>query len=286
MPERSPDTVELAWQKLFMSLGTPPLKGSMDALKVLQKLTFDSDNHNAIATCIATARENARQVREQISSEMWEQINRLYLNVGGTNARTIWNAQPHAFFQDVKQGAHLFQGISDSTMNRGQGWQFIQIGQFIERASNLAILLDVHLLDLAQVAADPTQDIYLDAVSLLRSCTAWEAYCKVYTADIQFNSIAECLLLNEEFPHSVNFALMMVRNALFFIVEAADTRKYSGVIRTVGRLKALLDYGHFDEIVRFGLHTFLRDVQNQCGHIHELLYKTFITYPVDEKLPA
>ena len=75
--------------------------------------------------------ENARQVREQISSEMWEKLNQLYLAVRESRLDRIWQAQPHLFFRSVKEGAHLFQGITDSTLSHGEGWHFIQVGRFL-----------------------------------------------------------------------------------------------------------------------------------------------------------
>jgi uncharacterized alpha-E superfamily protein len=287
MPERSVESVGRAWTKLYASLQLDQaVQGLPDVNVALKTLTFDAD-HTSVVDCIASARENARQVREQISSEMWEQINRLYLHVTHADAVEEWQTQPHAFFQAVKQGAHLFQGVSDSTMNRGEGWHFIQLGQYIERASNTAVLLGVHLQDLH---LDPhegnTTDAFLDAVGLLRSCTAFEAYCNVYTPDPSFDSIAEFLLLNEEFPHSVNFSVTMMRRALGFIAEASDTRKNSQVNRRVGRLKAMLDYGHIAEIVSEGLHPYLKQVEQQCAGLHTALYQTYINYSVSDKLPV
>src|ERR1700736_1707263 len=71
----------LRWQRLLRSLRTPPPTGEIDAYSVTRLLTFDEANTASIVSCIAAARENARQVREHISSEMWEQLNRLYLRV-------------------------------------------------------------------------------------------------------------------------------------------------------------------------------------------------------------
>jgi uncharacterized alpha-E superfamily protein len=287
LPERSPGSVGQAWERLFTSLNlTPPEGPAPEARAVLQLLTFDAANSSSVCSCIATARENARQVREQISSEMWEQINRLYLDVKNTSADAVWEAQPHQFFQLVKQGSHLFQGITDSTMSQGEGWHFIQVGRYIERTSNVAALLNAHLRGLPADASDPATDLYLDWVGLLRSCTALEAYCKVFSAETRFDSIAEFLLLNEEFPHSVSFGVRMLRDALGAIADAAGTHRNSQVTRRVGRLKAMLEFDLIDEVISRDLHAYLDDVLHQCAQIHTALYQTYIHYPVSEKLPA
>src|SRR5215211_6308948 len=120
MLELEPEESENRWGRVASSLFVeiPPTL-SKDAYSLTQLLAFDSENDNSISSCIASARENARHVREQISSEMWEQINRLSLQVKSTELENIWNEQPHEFFRSVKEGIHLFQGITDSTMNHG-----------------------------------------------------------------------------------------------------------------------------------------------------------------------
>lgn len=285
IPDRSPEAARASWANIFASLrlSEPDLEGA-DAYDLTRMLTFDAANEYALVSHIAEARENARQVRELISSEMWEQINRLYLDVKEADLDEIWEDQPHAFFQLVKQGSHLFEGITASTMNHGEGWQFIQVGRFMERASNIALLLSVHL-HTGPVPQQPiSTDQYLDWVSLLRSCTAFEAYCKVYTAEPVYIRIAEFLLMNPAFPHSVHFAVTQIRHALDAISDATGARTNTLLYRNIGRLTAMLNYDHIDEVLAGDLQAYLNHVQDQCATIHAALYDTFINYPIDEKL--
>jgi uncharacterized alpha-E superfamily protein len=287
MADRSRETVSQAWEKVYLSLQLDVPDNIPEAYEVTQMLTFDASNDASIVSHIAAARENARQVREQLSSEMWEQVNRLYLAVKSTNIQNIWEGQPHQFFQMVKEGAHLFQGIGDTTMNHGEGWHFIQVGQHIERASNVAALLKAYLSEAPGDDQEPgSTNQYVNWVGLLRSCTAFEAYCKVYTADPKYNCIAEFLLLNDEFPHSIHFAVKMMRAALDAIAEATDTRRNSQVYRRVGRLKAMLDYDQIDEVIDDDLQGYLDKVQEQCTQIHSAVYQTYVNYPITEKLIA
>src|SRR6185436_2078178 len=111
------------WDRLLDSLHVKrPENGIRDEYTATHLLAFDIENSNSIVSCIANARENARQVREKISSEMWMQLNRLYLDLRRTHIDHIWDEQPHEFFRAVKDGAHLFQGITDSTMVHDEGW--------------------------------------------------------------------------------------------------------------------------------------------------------------------
>ncbi len=84
--------------------------------------------------CIAGGRENARQVREQINSQMWEQINQLYLQMQMSSMTQIWVGQPHSFYHGINQDVYRLQGITDSRITRDQGWHFVQLGRYLERA--------------------------------------------------------------------------------------------------------------------------------------------------------
>src|SRR5579863_8218128 len=212
----------LRWQRLLHSLRTPAPADDIDAYSVTRLLTFDEDNTASIVSSIAEARENARQVREHISSEMWEQLNRLFLQVKQTSMEQIWHAEPHKFLNSVKEGIYLFQGITDATMSHSEGWHFIRVGRFLERTTGTAALLDTHFsLFLTEQSAYDNEPLdYLDWVELLRSCASFEAYCKVYTAAIRPARIAEFLLLNAELPRSVRFSCVMMQAALQAISKA------------------------------------------------------------------
>ena len=283
IPDRSPAAVARSWETLFASLNvTPPDDLPRNPRHITNFLAFDEENGPSIAHHMTVARENARQVRELISSEMWEQVNRLYLDVQTTNINRIWG-QSSEFLSSVKQGAHLFQGITDSTMNRGEGWHFIQLGQYTERAGNVAALLNAHIDD--QLASTQQgADQYLELLGLLRSCTAFEAYCKVYSAELHFEEVAEFLLLNDTFPFSVNFAASQMRAGLESIADLTDTRRNNLLIRRAGRLKAMLDYEQIDELIAGGLRRHLDTVQSLSAQIHSGVHDNYIAYSVEDKL--
>src|SRR6267143_2874653 len=288
MLDQSPAAAERRWGRLLLSMHAPEgVTGANHAFEITQAMTFDPENTTSIVACFAAARENLRQVREQISSEMWEQLNRVFLQVKSASIADIWNAGPHDFFRAVKEGAHLFQGITDSTMNHGEGWHFIQVGRFIERACATATLLDVFFNEFEeQRGQDGEASNYLDLVGLLKSCTAFEAYCKVYTADLRADRIAEFLLLNAECPRSLRFAADTMQAAFQAIAEATGMRKSGRVNRLSGRLRAALSFGQIDEIMESGLHAYLNDIQRQCAQIHGAIQQTYVAYPIEVALAS
>jgi uncharacterized alpha-E superfamily protein len=284
--DQSVTTAEHRWAVALASMNLPSMDTS-DAYQVTQTLTFNVKNKSSIVSSINAARENARQIREQISSEMWEQLNRLYLQARNTGINDIWNSGPHEFFRHVKEGIHLFQGITDSTMSHGEGWRFIQLGRFLERASATAALLDAHFAGLSGVeTAMVDKGDYLEWVSLLKSCTAFEAYCKVYTANLRAESITEFLLLNADFPHSIRFSADMLQAGLSAIAETTQTHKASRANRLAGRLRASLSFAQIEEIMENGLHFYLEDIQRQCMQIHEAIYQNYITYQIESAIAS
>ena len=288
MLDQAPDPDSLRWPRLLESLMvTLPAGSKTDPYSVTQTLTFDTKNKASIIACMSAARENARQVREQISSEMWEELNQLFLQIKRAGSGKEWQATPHLFFRGVKEGVHLFQGITDSTLSHSEGWYFIQAGRFIERAYATAMLLEAHVGELFELDEPETErSDYLDMVGLLKSCTAFEAYCKVYTADLNPERIAEFLLLNSEFPRSVRFAAEMIQTALNAIAELSETRKSGRANRLAGRLRAALSFGQIDEIMGGGLRPYLHDIQRQCTQIHTAIYQQFVSYPIEAALGA
>lgn len=286
MLDYSPTHAEQSWVRLLESLHTPPEDVVIDPFAITQLLTFEPDNTNSIVTCIASARENARHVREQISSEMWEQLNLLYLQVRSTNINTIWREEPYGFLRMVRDGAYLFQGITDSTMSHGEGWHFIQVGRCIERANMTATLLDVHSAFLDIRSQEYMRDDYLELVSILKFCTAFEAYCKIYTADPQPATITEFLMLNAQFPHSICFAIDQLQVALNAIAESTEKHKVVRTNRLVGRLRAALGFDQVDEIMASSLRDYLADIQRQCAQIHVAIHQTYIAYPIESALTS
>lgn len=265
----------------------PETISAEDPRQVLQYLTFDKGNPNSILLCVTNARENARQVREQISSEMWEQLNRLYLQMKAASVEQVWKSQPHAFYRSVKEGTHLFQGITDATIAHGQGWSFIRLGASIERAVATARQLDIYYSEFASQGNEHellTAAEYLEFVGLLRTCSAFEAYCKVYRASFRRDTIAEFILLNREFPRSVRFAFNTVVEDLRLISSQTETHRARELNRIAGRLSSRLDFSRIDEIIDEGLAEFLAGIQNECELIHSLIRDAYIVYPIQGAL--
>jgi uncharacterized alpha-E superfamily protein len=269
------------WQRQLACLNIPPHTFDViDGPALTHTLSFDPAYGMSVISSVAVARENARQVREQISSEMWMQLNQLYLDITRKAMTPVWSAQPYRFFSAVKEGSHLFQGITDATMNHNEGWHFIQIGRFIERAISIANLLDGYFT----YSLDTRAEDYFEWLALLKSATAFEAYSKIYHADLRSDRIAEFLLFNPEFPHSARFCVEMILASLNAISDATTLHKNSRVHRLAGRLRSALSFDDISDVLAGDVHDYLADVRHQATQIHDTLYDTFISYSIDAAL--
>jgi len=294
MLDESAMNADRCWQRMLQALGNPEdTRWTGDPYALTQSLTFDVENKASILSCIISARENSRHVREQISTEQWTRLNSLYLQVTRPEMRGDMqdgpvmadSGQTTEFLQQVMEAVHQFQGVSDSTMSHGEGWQFIQVGRYIERASATALLLEAYHEDLwLHTDRIPEGNEYLEWMGLLRSATAFEAYCKVYTADITPDRILEFLLLDEEFPHSVRFSIDTLQRALEAIHGEGGMSRAEPLRRLAGRLQASLNYSSVDEILSGDVIAYLRGIQYQCAAVHKMIYELYIDYSIQAAL--
>jgi uncharacterized alpha-E superfamily protein len=285
MLDRSGTSVEKRWNRVLTALGHAPEKPwKGDHFELIQSLTFDPSNKASIRAAIVVARENARQVRDEISSEQWQQLNRLYHQVTEPHGYGI-EVHVEEFLPAVIDGLHLFQGVTDTTMSHGEGWQFIQMGRSLERAFAIVKLLDMYSSDLLHNNEDEGDGYhYLEWIGLLRCCTAFEAYCRVYTADLSNDRILEFLLLNPEFPHSVRYSIDSLSNALSSIQQTTGRHQADGLTRLAGRLQATLHFIEISEILQDDPAKYLHDILHQCHQIHGQIYRYYIQYSVQAAL--
>jgi uncharacterized alpha-E superfamily protein len=204
-------------------------------------------------------------VREQISSEMWEQINKLYFLIKDVNRPAVLRG-PHEFFGQVRDGSHAFQGVTHATMTHSDGYQFIHLGKHLERADKSLRILDVKYAALGLLdESSPAAQVQL--LAMLRSCSALEAYRK-YVQQLQTWRVVEFLLLNEAFPRSVRFCLRSCLGAVNDIAsleEAPRNGQQSGPARTFGRICAELDYLDIRDVLSQGVHPYLDQLERRLN---------------------
>ncbi len=254
---------EQGWRPLIAITGDEPLFNqhydAYNAANVIDFILWNQHNPNAVVWCITLARENARSVREQISKEMWEYLNRLYFATKEANRAAISRA-PLEFFGEIRDGSHAFQGITNETMTHGEAYQFIQLAKHLERAEKTVRILDTKYQAISRLS-ESSEDAPLQLMALLKSCSAFEPFRKANASQIQSPLIIEYLLLNREFPRAVAYCLnrsLQAINAISGIDEAAKhLQALSHPQRTLGQMVAELEYLDVREILDEKLHSYL-----------------------------
>ena len=281
MVEQTPEDANASWARVIEALTGDTKPAPHDAFATTRRLAFDRENDGALITSLTLARDNARQVREALSNEVWEYLNRLYLRLSPVTMDSIWVHSPARLFREALEEMHALEGVTYSTLSHGEGWYFLELGRHIERVQLMGRLLDVHFRAAQDGTTGPK---YFDWLVLLKFCSAWEPYTKRYTASIRPQKIAEFLLFDTEFPHSICFSVDRVTEALARVAPGAPPARRAAVERLAGRLKAAVDFGQVDDLMSGGVAGFLADITRQCEKIHETLYASYITYGAETVL--
>ncbi|HMM71374.1 MAG TPA: alpha-E domain-containing protein [Rhodocyclaceae bacterium] len=249
----------------------------VNAEHVLRFMALDEGNPASIASSLNNARENARAVRGNISSEMWETINHTWIEMRHRTAQGATRDGVSAFFDWVKERSHLSRGITYGTMLRDEAFCFLRLGTFLERADNTARILDVkyHILlpSLEEIggAAAPYQ-----WSAVLRSVSAFEAYRKVYKDLITPRRVAELMILRADMPRSLCASISVVARMIRSIGGSSSQE----LQRRAGLLHATLDYGRIEDIFVQGLHEYLTNFLTKIRDIGDHINSTYF-WPTD-----
>jgi uncharacterized alpha-E superfamily protein len=242
---------------------------------VVRFLTLDADSPNSIVSCVGLARDNARSIREAISSETWEQINKWYLLVREAAASGAVVDDPHDFLAAVKEASHLFVGVTYLTMTHGEGWHFGRLARLLERADQTSRIVDakhvIHQARAADVGAS-LDEIHLS--SLLRSVSALEMYRKRY-GKFDHMAVHEFLILDKLFPRSIRYCLDSAQHSLHAITGKASDASGTKPERRLGLLAAEYEYAVIDDIVAEGLHEHLDKLQIKLNDVGIAIYEAF-----------
>ena len=209
-----------------------------DSYTLAGDLTFERSNPDSVRNCFALGRENARQMRHCISAEMWTCLNLAWLRIRDLDIEDIWKDSPESFYARTTREIETFAGVAEATMYRDEGWRFMRLGLFIERAQLLAALL------LAQIATERALDTAPETgwTSLLRAVRAFDAYRSRYGVEVRPDRVLELLATDPQLPGSLYRSLEALASELAAIGPAPDARSGAAAERLAGRLCALIRY--------------------------------------------
>lgn len=259
-------------EELFLSYFTTATSDN-----VTEFMTFAPYNKSSIFSCIAFARENARQVRDQISLEMWEILNEAWLFITTDRARSLWQDGAEGFFEQIKRFSLLFQGVTNATFPRTEGFNYLQFGKFLERADNATRIVDLKYHILLPEVSDVGG--VLDTAQwqmVLRSASALEAYRRHYVFELRPWKVAEFLLFSRTFPRSLRYCLRRVNYFYTRIAASSKTdRQAAGNARLTGLVDEMSSLD-INGVFRYGLHEYLDRVNGEINTIGVEVYSQFM----------
>ncbi len=239
---------------------------------VIRFLTNDRRNPNSILSCIAQARENARTVRDQLSDELWEELNSLYLFVISSEGERLLRDDPSRFYEAIRRFVFTFQGIASSTLNRNESWEFMDLGRHLERADKTTRFLDISNF----LPEDASLPIHWNAI--LRSCGAKGAYRDSHAGEVELHKLLDLLVFSETFPRSIRHCVARVDQCLRKI-SGATTAQGAKADRLSGKLLSELNYGSVEEFLEPGLHQSLDHLQEKLNAIGEAVFESYVLMP-------
>jgi uncharacterized alpha-E superfamily protein len=247
-------------------------------LEVVEFLVRAEANPNSIVNCIAFARENARQIRDVITTEMWEQINDLYWTLLENDS--FWTQPPQEQQREIRRGCQLFYGITDATLSRDLCWQFSRLGRLIERADKTTRILDVKyflLLPSPEEVGGVLDE--LQWISLLRSAGAYQMFRQSQLGLITPKAVAAFLLLDPAFPRSVRYCLERIHETLQVVGGRAVPGTPDALECLSGLTLARWSYTGIDALVAGGLHEAIDGVQTDLNNLHSLIHDRYFVLP-------
>ena len=249
-------------------------------LRIPDFLVLDRRNSDSIRQCVALARENARMVRDQLSEEMWRELNRLHLFLQDSSAEDEWEFSPQDFCDRIVRFSLLFQGLVEATIAQQEGYCFIHLGKHLERVDKTTRILDIPTHHANALAVSPWPTV-------LRACSARSAYLSLRGASITEEDALALLLFDHGFPRSVRFCLNEVDTALHQITGTVRGSYGNEAERLAGATLANIDFNGSGDFKRLGIHDYADGLQQQINDIGQQIFETYVLLPAEvQQLPA
>jgi uncharacterized alpha-E superfamily protein len=244
---------------------------------VVHFLVRHEDNPNCVVNCLAIARENARQIRDVVTTEMWEQLNGTYWQL---QEASYWEQPPQEQLREIRRACQLFYGITDATLSRDLSWQFSRLGRLLERADKTSRILDVKyylLLPSPEEVGGVIDE--LQWIALLRTAGAYQMFRQSQQRAIAPEAVAGFLLLNPVFPRSVRYCLERISETLRIVHGKAVPGHPDAIECLSGLTLARWSYTSIEDLIAGGLHEAIDQLQQDLNQLHTLIEQRYFIAP-------
>jgi uncharacterized alpha-E superfamily protein len=262
----------------MIALGAPPLLSRTASIEEARRLTFSRDDDASVFVSVARARENARQVRDQVTTEMWERLNKLYFRLRDGHSDPGFVKRIDGFYNEVIGDLHAVKGIVEGTMSHGEGFRFLCMGRMLERAQLVTRILDIHL-------SEPVGSVgEFGWTQCLRMVCGLEPFLRSKTADFRREVVADFLVLDAEFPRSLRHCAEDIYHYVQLVGQGLDLPNRAACLRTAGRLRARLAYATLQDVTGRNSRQLLGEVAAAGSEVNEVVRTTFFAYAVTGRM--
>jgi uncharacterized alpha-E superfamily protein len=236
------------------------------SVKVLEHLLLDKNNGASVFNNITRARENARAVQDHITKEVWQCLNDYYHLIRDKKIHSqVKQGDPVTALDSLIYHGMLYHGTVDITMARGEGFNYLNIGKFLERAVLSTDMLNIKLTELNY---DIEHKVEVTALRyLLYSLSGYELYLKTHRGNFQADYVLEQVIHNENFPHSIAYCLKQ----LFRYFERLETESlpdsYKHLEFLIGRTMNIVKYSNIKLSDSEGLKKVLQETRQELLEI-------------------
>jgi uncharacterized alpha-E superfamily protein len=244
---------------------------------VLQFMVTGRDNPNSVLNIITQARENARSVQDHITKELWQSLNEFYHAVRDERlVELLQKEDPITIIDELVKKALLFYGTADITMARGEGYSFMNIGRYLERAIQSADILDVKFAD-AQYDINNTVDTAYWKYLLL-SISGYELYLKTNATGFEGARVVGQIVRDNQFPRSVIYSVNQLSRYFDRLRGYGNEAAFSKIEFLIGGVNSQVKYSTTDSILAQGLHPFLAKIKNDLYTVGHALNQHYFAY--------
>lgn len=263
---------------LFAHTTDEALLNSIDSeVAAIKFLITDTRNLNSVKVLFTKARENARGVQDNITKEVWEQVNQVYHIVNQPDLeKKLTGSQSIEIINKLHENCVLFAGITDTTMPRGQGWNFMNIGKLIERCLLTLDIASVHFSRFNYNLDDPQHIVFWR--NLLFSLSGYELYLKNYTRGQHNMNIADHIIFNKNFPRSLTYNFTRIKRYLKEIVEDTHIEGGPYLQKSIGRIYSKVEFTSLEEIKENGLQNYFDELRRDLVEFSKDLTRIYFSY--------
>jgi uncharacterized alpha-E superfamily protein len=249
--------------------------------QVMRFLLGDERNGGSIISCLAAARESCRTIRDFVPREAWELLNQLYLYARDELQKGMTKGGRHVYLKYIVLGCQSINGLLSGTMLHDQGYDFLHLGRFMERADMTTRIVDVRSANLLpEEATELLPFATIQWVSVLKSMTAYQAYRRSEQVRVQRGPVLRFLFQHPEFPRSVRHCIEACRQSL------ERLPRNESALRVAGRLKRNLESTEPRKLNQQQLHAYIDDLQMAVGELHVEISRTWFPPPLEAEAAA